>query len=46
VAYRAGEDRSDLIVLDTSHIEAGPIATAALSHRVPHGFHGNWRAAS
>jgi carotenoid cleavage dioxygenase-like enzyme len=44
VAYRAAENRSDLIVLDTSHIEAGPIATAALSHRVPHGFHGNWRA--
>ncbi|WP_428486029.1 carotenoid oxygenase family protein [Rhodopila sp.] len=42
VAWRAAERRSDLIVLDTRDIAHGPIATVALSHRVPFGFHGNW----
>jgi carotenoid cleavage dioxygenase len=42
VAYRAAENRSDLLVLDAQDIEAGPIATAALPRRVPFGFHGNW----
>jgi carotenoid cleavage dioxygenase-like enzyme len=42
VVWRAQERRSDLIVLDTADIAHGPIATVALSHRVPFGFHGNW----
>jgi len=42
VAWRAQERRSDLIVLDTSDIAHGPIATVALAHRIPFGFHGNW----
>ncbi len=46
VAYRGAENRSDLVVLDASDLAHGPIATAELSHRVPHGFHGNWRAAA
>jgi carotenoid cleavage dioxygenase len=46
VAYRGEEKRSDLIVLDATSLGDGPVATAQLSHRVPAGFHGNWRAAA
>jgi carotenoid cleavage dioxygenase-like enzyme len=46
VVWRAAERRSDLIVLDTSGIQDGPIATVRLPHRVPFGFHGNWVDAS
>lgn len=45
VVYRANENRSDLAVFDARAVDAGPIAVAQLSHRVPAGFHGNWRAA-
>ena len=41
--YRGAERRSDLAVFDTVSLETGPIALAELSHRVPFGFHGNWR---
>jgi carotenoid cleavage dioxygenase len=44
VVYRGAENRSDLAILDASDVEAGPVALAHLSHRVPAGFHGNWRA--
>lgn len=39
------EDRnaSHLAVFDAEQIESGPIARAHLGHRVPVGFHGNWR---
>jgi carotenoid cleavage dioxygenase len=43
--YRGAEHRSDLAVFDTVALEHGPIAVAELSHRVPFGFHGNWRPA-
>ncbi len=43
VVYRAAERRSDLLVLDAERIEAAPLAAIALPHRVPAGFHGNWR---
>ncbi|MBY0331323.1 MAG: carotenoid oxygenase family protein [Acetobacteraceae bacterium] len=43
VVWRGAENRSDLVVLDAAAPEAGPLATAMLSHRVPHGFHGAWR---
>jgi carotenoid cleavage dioxygenase len=43
--YRGAEKRSDLVVLDAAALDQGPIATAELSHRVPFGFHGNWRQA-
>jgi carotenoid cleavage dioxygenase len=46
VAYRAAENRSDVIVLDAQNVAAGPIAAATLPRRVPFGFHGNWVAAS
>ena len=43
VVYRAGENRSDLMFLDATDVAAGPIACAELPHRVPYGFHGNWK---
>jgi len=43
VVWRAAEDRSDLVVLDATDIGAGPLAIAHLPHRIPFGFHGNWR---
>ena len=42
VQYIRDENRSDLLILDTSGLERGPIARAHLSHRVPSGFHGSW----
>ena len=44
--YRGADKRSDLAVFDAAALEQGPIAVAELSHRVPFGFHGNWRAAA
>lgn len=44
--YDATIDKSHLMVLDAENISAGPIAKAMLDHRVPFGFHGNWRPAS
>ena len=43
VVYRAAENRSDLVVLDAGNVPDGPIACAELPHRVPYGFHGNWK---
>ena len=43
--FRGAENRSDLAVFDAAALEQGPIAIAELSHRVPFGFHGNWRPA-
>ena len=43
VVYRAAENRSDLVVLDAANVADGPIACAELPHRVPYGFHGNWK---
>jgi carotenoid cleavage dioxygenase len=42
VVYRAGEDRSDLLVFDALDVAKGPIATAKMPRRVPFGLHGNW----
>jgi carotenoid cleavage dioxygenase len=46
VQYIRDENRSDLLILDTSDLERGPIARVHLSHRVPAGFHGSWVPAS
>ncbi len=43
--YRGADNRSDLAVFDAAALDKGPVAVAELSHRVPHGFHGNWRQA-
>ena len=39
LAWRGEEDISELLLLEALHVEDGPIATARLPHRVPHGFH-------
>ena len=41
--YDAREDKSQLVILDAQNVGDGPIARAFLDHRVPFGFHGNWR---
>jgi len=41
--YDAREDKSQLVILDAQNVSDGPIARAYLDHRVPFGFHGNWR---
>jgi len=46
VVWRADENRSDLLVLDAENVDREPLATVQLPHRVPNGFHGNWRPAS
>jgi carotenoid cleavage dioxygenase-like enzyme len=43
VVYDRATDRSELLILDAENIEGAPLATARLPHRVPYGFHGNWR---
>jgi carotenoid cleavage dioxygenase len=43
--YRGDENRSDLLVLDALDLAAEPLAVVQLPHRVPFGFHGNWRSA-
>ena len=45
VVYRGDEGRSDLVVLDAQNLADAPLATVKLPHRVPAGFHGNWRPA-
>lgn len=40
--YKAAEHRSDVVIHDALDIEAGPVATIKLPHRIPYGFHGNW----
>ncbi len=39
-------DATDFTILDARQIEAGPVATVRLPHRIPPGFHGNWFPAS
>jgi carotenoid cleavage dioxygenase len=46
VHYIQGENRSDLLILDASDLENGPVARVHLSHRVPAGAHGSWVPAS
>jgi len=46
LVWRAAEDRSDLLVLDAENLADTPLATVRLPHRVPAGFHGNWRPAA
>lgn len=44
VVYRAETGRSDLAILDSENLDRAPLALAHLPHRVPAGFHGNWRS--
>lgn len=40
--YDPVTDGSDLVIIDASDFEGGPIACVRLPRRVPHGFHGSW----
>lgn len=40
--YDAARDASDFVILDARDVAAAPVASIALPHRVPFGFHGNW----
>ena len=43
VANRTKENgRSDLVLVDTQHLDAGPIATVKMPYRVPGQIHGLW----
>ncbi|WP_455775277.1 carotenoid oxygenase family protein, partial [Burkholderia stabilis] len=42
VVYRAATESSDVVILDSRAIDAGPVATVHLPRRVPAGFHGAW----
>jgi len=44
VEYVAATHTSRLVVFDAADLAAGPVATAALRHHVPQGFHGNFVA--
>ena len=46
VIFRGDTRCSDLAVFDAQNLNGGPLALAHLSHRVPAGFHGNWRDAA
>jgi len=41
--YDHADNRSELLILDAENVESGPLAVVKLPHRVPSGFHGNWR---
>ena len=43
IVYRARENRSDLAFFDAENLSDGPLALAELPHRIPFGFHGNWK---
>lgn len=42
VEYRADTHTSQLVILDARDPARGPLATAALTHHIPQGFHGNF----
>lgn len=42
LVFRAGENRSDLVILRAGDLRRGPVATLKLPHRIPYGFHGQW----
>ncbi len=41
--YDAERKASHLLILDAQNVAGGPLAKAYLDHRIPFGFHGNWR---
>ena len=44
--YDENRKASHLVILDAQNLSSGPLATAYLDHRVPFGFHGNWKPAN
>jgi carotenoid cleavage dioxygenase-like enzyme len=45
VVWRPESGRSELEIYAATDLDAGPLATVEIPHRVPAGFHGNWVAA-
>ncbi len=43
-AYDPTEDKSELVIVDASNVEADAVARVHLPTRVPFGFHGSWIA--
>jgi len=31
------------MIFDAENVSSGPLTKAMLPHRIPYGFHGNWR---
>ena len=44
LVINAGEETTDLVLLDAADFTGAPVATIHLPHRIPPGFHGNWVA--
>ncbi|MEM7726277.1 MAG: carotenoid oxygenase family protein [Cyanobacteria bacterium P01_A01_bin.45] len=42
LTYDAGNDRSDVVILNAKDLTKGPIAKLHLKHHVPYGLHGNF----
>lgn len=40
LAYDAIENRGEVLIMDATHLQQGPVATVRLPRRVPFGFHG------
>jgi len=45
IVWRPEIGRSELEIFAATDLDAGPLATVEIPHRVPAGFHGNWVAA-
>lgn len=42
VEYQAAQHTSRLVIFDARDLGSGPVATAALTHHIPQGFHGSF----
>lgn len=42
VEYQAAQHTSRLVIFDAHELDRGPVATAALTHHIPQGFHGSF----
>ena len=42
--FEGQSNTSSMVILDAQAVADGPVATAKLDHRIPHGFHGSWRS--
>ncbi|MDY6783625.1 MAG: carotenoid oxygenase family protein [Cyanobacteriota bacterium] len=42
MVYDASHHRSDLVILEASDVDRGPIARLHLNYHIPYGLHGSW----
>ncbi len=42
LVINVADETTDFVILDARSVEAPPVATVRLPHRIPPGFHGNW----